>query len=368
VRFSDSSGSLISRLRPWQVSLLLGALAALVGVIKYGIGVFPSWIYMYDLSVNWSDPSLSPLMVPPADYLQSNFVAAWLAGLFGFTTVVAHFTFHVVLAVFAIVLPFLMPVVRESVMRSRLVFIAIAGGSALPVLLLWVNGYDAVTLIGLGFAALCRNKYIAVLGWFIATLNHPSIGIVALIAWAGLSLWVNRSVLRVVLAGLGVAAGGVLNGLLMDAWGGSTSRLDWFSQQSFSEYVSGFFSSMPILFFSALGVFWFVLLRPKFFRLGVVRILATEAILLSLLLPWVTLDTSRTVALALFAAVLCVAVALPDLLEPEVVDSSWRNLGIVAAIVPVPVVWSGALLYGGWESFFGLDTALLTPEGYGVLG
>jgi len=26
------------------------------------------------------------------------------------------------------------------------------------------------------------------------------------------------------------------------------------------------------------------------------------------------------------------------------------------------------VLYGGWESFFGLDTALLPPEGYAVLG
>ena len=40
----------ITRLRPWQISLLLGLLAALVGLVKYGIGVFPSWIYMYDLS------------------------------------------------------------------------------------------------------------------------------------------------------------------------------------------------------------------------------------------------------------------------------------------------------------------------------
>ena len=357
----------ITRLLPWQISLLLGLLAALVGLVKYGIGVFPSWIYMYDLSVNWSDPSLSPLMVPPADYLQSNFVAAWVAGALGFTTVVSHFAFHVVLAIFAIVLPFLMPVVRESVARSRLMFIAIAGGATLPVLLLWVNGYDAVTLIGLGFAALCRNKYVAGLGWFIATLNHPSVGIVALVVWAIVSWWSNRSVVRIAVAGVGVGLGGFLNGYLMDAWGGSTSRLDWFSEQSFDEYVQGFFSSMPLLFFSSLGVLWFVLLRPSFARLSLVRILIAEAVLLSLILPWITFDTSRTVALSLFAAVLCVVAALPDLLEERDVDSAWRNTSLVASIVPVPVIWSGALLYGGWESFFELDTALLPPEGYAVL-
>ena len=32
------------------------------------------------------------------------------------------------------------------------------------------------------------------------------------------------------------------------------------------------------------------------------------------------------------------------------------------------VIWVGALVYGGWEGFFELDTALLPPEGYTVLG
>ena len=95
----------INRLRPWQIALLLGFLTVLVGLVKYGIGVFPVWIYMHDLSVNWAGPSLSPLTVAPADNLQSNFVAEWLVGLFGFTPVVSHFTFHVVLAIFVIALP-----------------------------------------------------------------------------------------------------------------------------------------------------------------------------------------------------------------------------------------------------------------------
>lgn len=358
----------ITRLRPWQSSILLGFLVALIGLVKYGIGVFPAWVYLYDLSVNWSDPSLAPLMIAPADYLQTNFVAAWVAGALGFTTVASHFTFHLVLAIFAIVLPFLMPVVRESVARGKLLFIAIAGGATLPVLLLWSNGYDAVTLIGLGFAALCRNKYLAGLGWFIASLNHPSIGIVALAIWAVVSWWSQRSVVRIASAVIGVGVGGFLNGYLMNLWGGSTSRLDWFSEQPFDDYVQGFFSSMPLLFFSSLGVFWFVLLRPHVMKLPLVRILIAEAVLLSLLFPWFILDTSRTVALVLFAAVLCVVVALPDLLEQADVDSVWRSTSLIAVIVPVPVIWFGALVYGGWEGFFGLDTALLPPEGYTVLG
>lgn len=98
----------INLLRPWQISLLLGFLATLVGLVKYGIGVFPVWVYVHDLSVNWAYPSFSPLMVAPADYLQSNFVDEWLAGLFGFTPVVSHFTFHVVPAIFVIALPHLL--------------------------------------------------------------------------------------------------------------------------------------------------------------------------------------------------------------------------------------------------------------------
>lgn len=355
-----------SRLKPWQVSVLLGFVVAFIGVVKYGVGVFPAWVYLFDLSVNWADPSQASLLEPPADYLMSNFVAAWIAGALGFSSAGSHFAFFVCLAVFAIVFPFLMPVVRESVGRSRLLFIALAGGVILPVLLLWANGYDSVTVIGLSFAALCRNKYLATLGWFVATLNHPSIGVVALIAWSVVSLWVHRSVIGVAVAGVAVLLAGVLNGILMDAWGGSTSRLDWFREQTLDQYVQGFFSSMPLVFFGSLGALWFVLLRPRIFQLGVVKVLIVEALVLSLLLPWITFDTSRTVALSLLAAVLTVVAVLPDLVEDTVINSAWRNIGLVAAIVPVPVIWSGALLYGGWESFFVIEESLEFPDWYPV--
>jgi hypothetical protein len=226
-------------------------------------------------------------------------------------------------------------------------------------------------VIGLGFAALCRNKYLAVLGWFIATLNHPSIGMLALIVWSLLVLWnhlksMRLGFYRIGLAGIAVALGGLLNGVLMDAWGGSTSRLDWFTEQTFDKYVQSFFASMPLLIFSALGVLWFVLLRPSVFRLGIVRILMVEAVVLSLVLPWITFDTSRTVAISLFAGVLYVVSLLPELLEENQLDSLWRHNSIVAAIVPAPVIWSGVIVYGGWESFFNLDNALLPPDGYVV--
>jgi hypothetical protein len=355
-----------SQLKPWQVSVLLGFLVALIGVVKYGVGVFPAWVFLFDLSVNWSDPSQASLLEPPADYLLSNFVAAWIAGALGLTTPGPHFAFFVILAVFAVVLPFLMPVIRQSVARSRLLFIAIAGGATLPVLLLWANGYDSVTVIGLSLAALCRNKYFAALGWFVATLNHPSIGVVALIAWSVVALWAHRSVLRVAIAGSAVVLAGILNGMLMDVWGGSTSRLDWFREQTFEEYVQGFFSSMPLVILSSLGVLWFVLLRPTIAKVGVVKILITEAIVLSLALPWITFDTSRTVALSLLAAMLAVVVMLPDLVEDRVVTSAWRNIGLVAAVIPVPVIWSGELIYAGWESFFQIDDALQFPDWYPV--
>lgn len=355
-----------SRLKPWQVSALLGCLVALIGVVKYGVGAFPAWVYLFDLSVNWADPSQAALLEPPADYLLSNFVAAWVAGALGLTSPGPHFAFFVILALVAIVFPFFMPVIRQSVMRSRLLFIAMAGGALLPVLLLWANGYDAVTVIGLSFAALCRNKYLAALGWFLATLNHPSIGVVALISWSVVSLWAHRSVIRVAVGGVAVLVAGVLNGMLMDAWGGSTSRLDWFREQTLEQYIQGFFSSMPLVILGSLGVLWFVLLRPQIFKVSVVKVLITEAIVLSLLLPWITFDTSRTVALSLLAAVLTVIVLLPDLVEEPVINSAWRNIGLVAAIMPMPVIWTGELLYGGWEGFFTIDDALQFPDWYPV--
>jgi hypothetical protein len=355
-----------TQLRAWQVSILLGALAAFVGILKYGVGVFPSWIYMYDLSVNWFDPSQSPLLTPPADYLKSNFVAAWLAGLLGFNTVAAHFAFHIFAVVVAIMLPFFMPKVRSSIYSSRLMFIAVAGGGIMPILLLWANGYDAVTVIGIGFAATCLKSYWGALGWFIAALNHPSLGFVAFVAWALILLWDSRSLVRAATSGVGLISGILLNEVLMNTCGGSTSRIDWFVERSFDEFVRNFFSSMPLVLFGSLGVLWLVLLRPEVLKVRMVRILVVEAVTMSIVLPWISLDSSRTVSICLFGALLLVVTTLPERVEGSVIGSTWQTLGVAAVIVPVPTVWSGALLYGGWESFFGLDTSLLPPDGYSV--
>ena len=85
-------------LKTWQIAGLLGALAALVVVVKYGVGVFPSWVYLYDIDRNWQDPSLAPLMAPPADYLQPNFALAWIAGVLDLLSASSYFIFHLVVA------------------------------------------------------------------------------------------------------------------------------------------------------------------------------------------------------------------------------------------------------------------------------
>jgi len=354
-----------TRLAPWKISLLLGALVAGIAVAKYGVGTYPDWIYPYDLAANWQDPSQSTLLTPPADYLKSNFVAAWLAGFLGLLSATEYFIFHLALALIAIMLPFWMPATLRSPGLSRTLFIVVCGGPVVAFLLLWVNGYDAVTVIGLVIAALSRNPFFGSVGWLLAALNHTSIGIVALVVWIPIVVISDsrgRALSRSALALGGVAIGIGLNSLLMNAWGGSTSRLSWFTERGFSEFVDAYWSSMPIVIFSGLGIAWLLFLLPEIRSTAVGRILLIEALGLSLILPIVSLDATRTVGLGILAALLTAVVALQP--EIERIGKPMRILALAAAIIPIPIVWSGKLLAIGWGSFLQLDQALQPPDGY----
>jgi hypothetical protein len=343
-------------------------------VAKYGVGVFPPWVYLYDLSVNWQDPSSAPLMSPPADYLQVNFVAAYAAGILRLTSAQAYFLFHLCLALAAIVLPFIMPAVRESKATSRIVFIVVAGGPVLAMLMMWANGYDAVTVLGLVLAACSRSLWLSALGWFIATLNHPPLGVIAFAVWLPVAYLtsshrhISRQAMRFILAAAAVIAGYVINAQLMSAWGGATSRDTWFIGQAQSTILDAYWSSMPMAIFSSIGIAWLVLLAPSIRRLRVAKVLIVEVVLITLLEPLFIQDVSRAIALSVVAAILTLAVSLERLAPPETVPGLWRSYGIAAAIVPIPLVFSGAITYTGWGGFQHLGHSLQAPPGYTLKG
>ena len=357
--------------RPWQVAVLLGALAALIAVVKYGVGTFPSWIYLYDIGRNWSDPSQAQLMGPPADYLQPNFLLAWLAGLAGFLTSASYFTFHLLFAVIAVTVVFWMPVVRQYEPAARLMFIAVAGGPIAALMVMWANGYDALTVIGIVVGSLSRRPWWAFLGWLLSALNHPIVGLIGFAAWAAVVVVQPNAVVRWWRLGLGAVAAGlgwICNEAIMHSWGGYTTRAEWRELVGVGDFWDLLWPSMPVVVFGAVGVGWLVLLHPMARRQWWIRLVIVELVVGSIVLAGVSLDATRVAALVLLAPVLTALIHLSRELNEEVTSDMWKWWAIVAVIVPIPLVFTGEVLHTGWDSFGSLDTALLPPEGYELLG
>ena len=353
--------------RPSLCAAALAALAVLIVVIKNGIGVFPSWPFLLNLAENWQDPAAAPLLVPPADYLKANFVAAWLAGAFGFVSPQAYVIFNLMLTVFALVLPFAMPVVRRRVRTAMLLFIAIVGGPIAVVLLTWVGGYDAISVIGLIIAALARNPIVGAVGWLLVGLNHPSLALLGFAVWVPIVVLTSarRASVRRAGAGLaGVVLGAVLSTLMVNGWGGATNRWEWFvtneEAPGLTELVAVF---LPALF-GTLGVLWFVLLRPALLRTLVVRVLVIEVVVLSLVLPFFVLDITRVIALVMLAAVLTWIAAAEGVHGSRAIHRIDRQLLLPAVIVPIPLVWEGAVIFGNPASTMSMFEELALPEWY----
>lgn len=355
---------------PTRASLALGLLAILVGLIKYGIGVFPSWIYLFDISAHWQDPGQAPLMVPPADYLLANFPSAMIAGAAQVSSPSGFFGIGLVLSIVALLTPFAMPAIRANISVSRIAFIAIAGGAVLPVLLNWIGGYDALTVLGLGVGALSRNHMIRLLAWGLVAVNHPPMALIAIALWAPLAVVTSgsrrRRIAIVASAAIGVIFGSSANSLAVNRWGGATDRLTWFENIDYSSFWNSYLAGLPLVAFTSLGVLWFLLLQEEFRSEASSRLLMIEAIVTSLLLPLFTLDATRVVALSLFAAVLTWVASNRSEDTSGCRTMAWRRFGLVAAIAPVPVMWNGALVYAGWSSFSHLGTQLQPPAGYSI--
>ena len=353
--------------RPSLVAAALAALAVLVVVIKNGIGVFPSWPFLLNLAENWQDPAAAPLLVPPADYLKANFVAAWLAGAFGFVSPQAYVIFNLILTVFALLLPFAMPAVRRQVRTAMLLFIAIVGGPIAVVLLTWVGGYDAISVIGLTIAALARHPIVGAVGWLLVGLNHPSLALLGFAAWVPIVVVSSdrmAAVRRSVTGLAGVVLGAVLSTLIVNGWGGATNRWEWFitneEAPGFAEIVAVFF---PVLF-GTVGVLWFVFLRPSFLRTWVVRILVIEVVVLTLVLPFFVLDITRVIALVMLAALLTWIAAAEGVHGSQAIRNVDRQLFLPAVIVPIPLVWEGAVIFGNPASTLTVFEGLELPEWY----
>ena len=347
------------------MALAVAALA--VVVLKNGIGVFPSWPFLLNFAEYWSDPSTASLLVPPADYLKANFVAAWISGALGFTTPTAYFFFNLVLTGIALTLPFLMTVVRQRSRTSLLMFITIVGGPIAVVLLTWVGGYDAVSVIGITVAALARHSIVGAIGWLLVGMNHPSLAVLGFLVWLPIVMVtsVRSDVLRRSSLGfLGLVLGAGISTALVNAWGGATNRWEWFIANDQALTLHDFLGVVWPALFGTVGVLWFVLLRPKFLRTWVVRVLVGEIVILTIALPFFVLDVTRVIALVMFAPVLVWIANAESIHGSGTIGAVNRQLVLPAIIVPIPLVWEGNIIFGDPSTTFSFMDRLELPEWY----
>jgi hypothetical protein len=354
---------MIQRLRDFQrashparTSVLLGALIGAVGLAKYGLVMWPGWTNLFEVTQNWQDPTVGSLVQPPQDYVLANAVPNVILGALHLGAQPVYVSIQVALAFAAVVLPFLMPVVRESAHTSRLAFTMLAGGPALALLLTWIGGYDTICVIGATLAVLSRNRWSAAAGWLIFAVGHSSLALITFACW-GLLMMVGQLVkvdrdfiARIFLGVGGIVVGSGIVWAATESWGGITSRLEAFQLYALDYYVNAWIAGMPLILFSALGVGWIVLLDKSLRRSRAVVTLLAIALVIGIALPLVALDETRTLAIVLTPLVLAWVGSARRLHSDEAVQQIWSRYGIAAVIVPIVIVGSGQLLPFGFQS------------------
>jgi hypothetical protein len=322
--------------------------------IKYGISLHPEWHRLLDAAIHWPTIADSTLITEGDASLLSNVTTALIAGELHATTVTAYLVLCWAAAVVAIVLPFAMRI--HSASFARYAFIIIAGGALAPVLLAWVGGYDAVVAIAAIVGGLSRRKWLSSVGWLVLGFSHSAVAVAALLLWLPLA-WVSEReadserLRRAVLATLSVALGWFAIRTLTDAWGGSTDRFALYRSIDPGAIVTSYLSAAPLVLFGAVGVGWLLFLDKRLWQLRSTRTMLVVAIVAAVALPLVAVDQTRILALALVAATMRWiddASTHVDLGATSEDRRVWRTWALAAAIVPIPVVWMGSVLYPGW--------------------
>ena len=341
---------------PRIYSALLGLLVAFIGVVKYGIDIWPGWSNMFAIAQTLSDPQVSSVLAGEQDYILSSPASALVLGIIPGSNQFVFVSGSVLLALFALVLPFLSPRIAHSKDKARILFIFMAGGALVPLLLTWIGSYDPMTVIGLTLALGFRQRVISLAGWALTGFNHSTLGIislasVAIILWATPTESTANDRIKPLLTGAaGLFVGFLLNAALINFWGGATSRWELFRGYPFSFYINNTIAAMPMLIFSALGVGWLVLLRPQWLKLPATKVLVGLGLFLPVLVSLTAVDQSRVAVMALFAPLMAYIVCVQTQIMQNELRRAWKNLRIAAAIVPIPLFLLGSLEQNGWQS------------------
>lgn len=353
---------------PQRISFLLGALLGLVGVAKYGIAMWPGWPNLYAAAVNWSDPLTSSVLAPPQDYVLSSSIVSLGLGVLNLTSQNIYVSAYVLLALTAVVVPFLAPRSLHSVKLARLLYLMLAGGPLLVLLLTGIGGYDALSIVAMSVAVLSRNVIAVSAAWFVVGLNHSALALLALTVWALVLLAesdkadggeTRKRLMAIGSSFSAVLFGSVLMWLLTQQWGGITGRWEVYRLYDFGYYANMLMAGMPLLLFSALGAGWLVLLDRSVRAQRTTRVVLGLALLLSFTLPLLAVDQTRVVAITLYPAVLLWARRMSERCTDHQVKRLWRRWAIPATIIPVIIIWEGAPDPGTWQNILNWRASFL---------
>lgn len=333
---------------PLVFTAFLAIAASAITVLKTGIGIHPEWHRLWDGAIHWQDISQSPLLAEGDASLRSNVVGSWLSGALGFQSPKRYLTFAMVLAAIAIVLPIALAYRKENTQRAKLAFIFVAGGSLAPIALTWIGGYDAISIIALTTAVMARKQWISLIAWFVLAMNHAPVAILALIAWVPIALvmWKWDATARVITSSLATLAGAAGMHIITNAWGGSADRFALFKAIPFEELWRCYITMLPVTVFSILGIGWVVLADRSLRRSTIGKVLIIESLAISLLIPLVAIDATRIAGMIVIAPIFT-WIAHAHMNQPAT-QRIWRHTWLLAAIVPIFLVWQGAILHPGW--------------------
>ena len=342
--------------RPW----LLGLIVVPIGIAKYGLDVWPGWTNLREASMYMPNPTQAPSLLPPQDYILGSPALVGLAWATGLNSPWGFFLLSCVLTLIALTLPFFMGPFKNDFAQAMILFVFVVGGSLLPFLLTWIGVYDSITIIGATLGVLAKRKWLAGLGWLVVGFNHWQLGLVMLLIALPLLIGLSglrhesTSVKKVFVPVGALFVGFLFNWALIQSWGGITSRSEIVSGYGFGYYFNGLLAVLPIAIFSSLGVGWFLLIRKESLHFPEALWLACAAIVASIMLPLVALDQSRTIAMALYPALLVFASKYTQLYGIQVSKQVIRWYTIVAMVVPIPLALAGAIDHNSWQSLLSL--------------
>jgi hypothetical protein len=343
----------------WTVSVALGLTLVVVALAKYGIGSFPNWVVLWDVANHWQDPLSARWVGPGVDYLLGNSLGAVLSGMTGAVrTREGYGLFHTALTLVAILLPFLMPSVRSNAERARLLFVLLAAGPVVGLLMVWIGGYDPMSVIGVTLVGLSRSPRVMMLGWFVFAFNHWTMALFAMAAWIPV-VWFareeleRRDRLRMVAMGIvGMLAGNAAIHIALRVWGAGERRVGGWDMGYFDEaFFHQYLSSMGLIVASLYGLGWIVLALLAWRRVPAAWVLLVVSLVACLLVQFPARDATRDTALTMLPALLVVAVAATT--AGRVVFSRrwwfWAA-AVVAVLAPTVVVFGWQATWLGWTT------------------